>query len=165
MKRWLALLLTVVLVCMSCTALAAEASYAPTKDFLAALDEEDIKYFYKGIDKDDDEVVSIENTSSVYGDATFYFYFDEDEVNLTARVWNVITFDEADRDAVIEACNKLNADYRFTRFYVAEDDNSVTMAYDAYLSKRSPGDICVNIVYAMHNILEAGWPELKGLDK
>lgn len=164
-KSWLALLLVIALLSVSCAALAAKPDYQSTSDFLAALDEEGIKYTFAGTDSDNDELVTIENTSSVYGDVTFRFYFHEDEDDVSVRVWNVIDFAPADRDAVLEMCNQQNSAWRYVRFWVDDSDNSVTMAYDAYLPKRSPGDICVNIIYAMHNILEGAYPELNAYGK
>lgn len=160
-KKIFALLMVGIMLCLACPALAAQPDYRTTEDFLAAMDEEGIKYTFEGTDSDKDEVVNVVYTSDVFGKATFKFYFDEDGSDVTVRVWNVIDYDASDRSAVLEACNQANYDYRYSRFYVDDTDNSVTMAYDAYLPVRNSGDTCLSILTMMRTILQVVYPDLE----
>lgn len=159
-KRLIALAVAMMTLFLACPALAATPDYTTTADFLAAMDEVDIKYTFAGTDSDKDEVVTVENTTDEYGDVTFRFYFSEDQDDVSMRVWNVIDFEEADRVKVLEACNQANYDYRFVTFYVDDNDNSVTLSYDAYLPARASGDICVSVLQTAHSILKLVYPTL-----
>lgn len=159
-RKFLALLMLLILVCTALPALAATPDYQATADFLDALNEKDIEYTFNGIDSDGDENVTVHITTDEYGSATFQFYFSGGGRYLAARVWNVIDFDIDDRAAVLEICNKANYDYRFCCFYVDDTDNSVTMSVDACLPSSDSGSISADLLEVMHTLLKHVYPNL-----
>ncbi len=162
MKKWISLLLCFVMLLSIVPAMAEdEPTYDTTEDFIAVLKEEGLKYELKSVDKDGDEVVLVENTSDVYGDVTFRFYFSEDEDDVYIRVWNLIDYDANDRSDVLEAANTVNSKWRFVRFYLDDSDNSITASFDSYLPKRSSGDITLEMLLTMHRIMENAYPYLE----
>ena len=80
LSRKIALLLILALLCLSCAALAEDSApqYAATKDFVAVLEANDLKYSYKGIDDDTDENIRVSFSDDDYDSIVLNVFFSKD---------------------------------------------------------------------------------------
>ncbi len=161
MKRIIALLLALALA-MPLTALAGRCEYANTQAFCDLMDAEEIEYTWYGTDDEDDEVVILESSGDGIGDYDIYLYFYEDEssASMACRVWEVITYDPARFSEVVEACNTLNASWRYITFYADTNDNTVTVSFDVVTVGGSAAQTCYGMISRLVSILEKAYPDL-----
>ena len=138
---------------------ATEVAYASTKAFLDKLDAEYFTYTLRGVDDDNDERVSltIEGEETSYG---FIYFFNNDLQHTNIRVWYLIEFDPADLLNVVQACNELNYNYNYARFYVDESDNTVTVSMDLIYKLEDAGEVVWEATRRMTNIINEAYPTL-----
>ena len=93
LSRKIALLLILALLCLSCAALAEDSKpqYAATKDFVAVLEANDLKYSYKGIDDDTDENIRVSFSDDDYDSIVLNVFFSKDSDAVYIRGWNLLT--------------------------------------------------------------------------
>jgi len=171
MKRIAAMILTVLMMCVSCGTVLAEASgsaqaqYSTTRLFIETLEENNLRYEYLGIDSDGDEKVIIENTDSDLGITyTIYYYFDDDCLNVDMRIWDFVTFNGEDYVDALYACNSSNCDWKYVTFYV-ESDNSVTAAMDVILRGDSAGEVTLEASLHIVSIVGSAYEDhFAGID-
>ncbi len=122
--------------------------------FLRHMDEIGIKY------QDRDEfcvkvVYSGDNLNTI----PIYFFFDKDGENMVAlKCWDILNFNGKEANGVL-ACNELNAKYRWIKFFIDKDNDTVADC-DAYLDDVSCGEECVRLLRRMVNIVDDAYPEL-----
>ena len=149
------------------SASAVSGQYRMTRLFMEYMDANDIRYSYKGVDSESgEEEITVswdgENMSTI----RLHFFFDEDEDICSIRVWNVIDFDPANLEAVVDLCDQMNHGYKFLTFYTDRDDNSVTASIDAILMDTDDcGKILFEYMYYMVSICDKVYPELKPLSR
>lgn len=166
MKKFLVLALSVLLLVGSALpAYAVAPQYKSTQAFVATLDEKDISYTVVGVDPDEDEHVRVSNTDDNDFSYTINLYFDPNEENCSVRVWNIISYSDADYAKVLRTCNALNYKYKYIRFYADESDNTVTASIDLIYRDHDVGEIVLEAVVHMASILEKGRPDLLVYDK
>ncbi|MBQ2954711.1 MAG: hypothetical protein IJE07_14365 [Clostridia bacterium] len=159
MKKILAVLLLIALLAPCCTALADTATYATTRAFLKALDEEGITYVNRGLDEDNDEYIIVYNMDENHS-YTMDIFFEEDQEHTSIFVWYIIAFDEADLLKVMLACDTLNGSYNYTCFYVDETDNTVTCSMNLIYRDKNVDLVVMDAIKYMAAILELAYPVL-----
>ncbi len=161
-RKWLVLLLTVVLMfSLSAPALAVKAQYPTTASFLEYLDSKDMKYKYLGVDQDDDEEVTVSFEGDYMDTIKVEVFFDEDLDVVSMRVWDVIAFKEEDFFDVLKTVNELNDQYKFINFTVDTDDWTVTASLDAPLRDcEEAGEISFDGLYYIMMIADEGYDVL-----
>ena len=134
-------------------------TYDSTKQFIAALESEDISYDYSGVDSHDYDVVTVD----LEGDnitVSLYFYFNSDGEDVAIRVWDLITYDESMDDAVVRAANTLNQNYRFAYFY-GDTDFTVTGSMDVIFHAGDDiGAICYDAMMFVADVCDKAYPDL-----
>lgn len=162
MKRCLTFVLLLALCCtlFASPALAVSATYSSTQAFLTGMDGLDIIYTLEGVNETSKyELVRVKNAGENFN-YTLNYFFDEDLEHTGIRVWNVITYSEADMAKVMRVCNKLNADYKYCKFYVDESDNTVTAEMDLIYRTDSISDITLEATLHMCNLLDIAYEAL-----
>ncbi len=167
MKKLLALTLACMMLLGLCsTAFATEPQYTSTKAFLALMDQKGINYSVNGFDSNGNEMVSISNTDSdINYSYTIKYFFDDGEENCSLRVWNIITFADADFAKVLRTVNSLNCQYKYVRFTVDESDNTVTASIDTIYRTHDIDQIIWEATLYVVDIIEAGYPALAVYDQ
>lgn len=150
-RRLLTLLLALVLTLNVASCFAENAQYATTKDFIRALEKNDLKYTYKGIDSDKNETVIVSFTDDFYDSVTIRFFFDEDEDKASIRIWNLIDVSAGESYAT-KTLNKLNYDYKYATFVLDTTDNTVSVESDIYMDG-TDGDKLLRLMDALLQIL------------
>ncbi|MDO5143902.1 MAG: hypothetical protein Q4E72_04745, partial [bacterium] len=117
-----------------------EGEYASTKRFISQLQQHDFAYYTveapdsaTGYEKISFPVGhKLENGAElVYGVSA---YFCDSNERMLLRVWNLISFEEANLAPVMELCNTLNAQWLMCKFHVDLTDCSVTVCCDVPLA-------------------------------
>ena len=156
LSRKIALLLILALLCLSCAALAedSEPQYAATKDFVAVLEANDLKYVYKGIDDDTDENIRVSFSDDDYDSIVLNVFFSKDSDAVYIRGWNLLTA-SAGANYVLSTLNQLNHQYKYVKFTFDESDNTVYVQMDGYLCPDHPGDVAYRMMNAILGVLDA----------
>lgn len=165
--RNIAMLLIVFALCFSvlcAPAHAATAQYKSTQAFVDAMSAEGYKYTLQGVDQDGDELV-LTTFDTDNGSIEIRFYFDQNCENTYIRVWNVIDYDYSDVREVCQALDTLNGEYKFVRFYTDDYDDSVTASLDLIYRNNDVGEICMEGLYYVVNIVEVALADLAPYNK
>jgi len=120
--------------------------------FIEYMDENDIKY-----NDVDDFCVSVTYGGENMKTITVYAFFDKDGDEMVQFCCMEIAGFKSNEDAGIAACNAVNAKYRWTKFYI-DGDGDLMCDIDAYLDENSCGEVCMNLVRRMVNIVDEVYP-------
>lgn len=160
MKKILTVLLLMVLSLSICAPALAETTYENTGAFLALLDELDIAYTNRGIDQDGDEYILLRNPDEEL-EYDVHMFFEKDQEHTSIFVWYLIEYDPADALIVMQICNMLNAQCRYTCFYADTLDNTVTCSMNLIYRDGNVGLVnAQGLVYLM-SIIEEAMPVLQ----
>ena len=160
----LAIVLVLIVTAIPSQSFAADCRYATTQNFLNYLDNRGITYTLKGLDSDDDEVVTIEYTGNNKSSIETRWYFDNDPVRVEVKVWYVIKYSVKDYYYVLEAVNQINSDYRYVKFFADISDNSVTAQFDMPISANNAGEMCYDVLRRMINLIDDAYLSLRKYD-
>lgn len=162
MKKLLSLILVCALLLGLCpAAFATEAQYTSTKAFLTVMDALNIKYTVGGMDSSNNELVVISNSDSeINFTYAVAFFFNSDESHCSIRVWDIITFGDADFAKVLRTVNSLNEKYKYVKFSVDEDDNTVTASMDLIYNTEAAGQVVTEAMLRSMQIIEDSYPSL-----
>lgn len=163
-KGLAALLLAGIAACMPMQALAVTAQYSTTQAFLDAMDAEQLRYTWKGVDNDGDERVEVSFNGDNMSAIKTIWFFDQDLDRVSVRVWDVIKYDGSAIDQLYPSLNKVNADYKFVCFYADDYDDTVTAKVDAEITPESAGTTCVNLLFTVVNITDEAYTTLAPYD-
>lgn len=163
MKRIIAAILVMTLM-LPIAAMAATPSYSSTQDFLDLLDKNKIKYTYKGLDKDNDDHLTITYDGDSYS-LTLHWYFTEDNQHVSIRGWDLISFKKSDFADVVKTVNDLNSSYKYVTFEVDTSDNTVTVSYDFITPAGGDADVCAEVLVRMVMIVDDAFPSLAPYNK
>ena len=124
-------------------------------EYMKAMDRKGIKY----TDVDEFRVrvsYSGDNTNKI----DVNVIFDKDGEGLVAlRCWSFGKVPEGKRGALLEACNKLNSDYRWVKFYI-DDDGDIATSLDAVIDIDTVGPEVIQLVSRMVSIYDGAYPTL-----
>ena len=90
----------------------------------------------------------------------FGFYFDDSGKSVALKVYSIMKFKKEQLPIAYEFCNAMNAKWRWVRFYVDSDDE-LAADLDAYISKESAGDECLELLHRAVSIVDDVMGELK----
>ena len=125
------------------------------REFIRTLDREGLKYTDVG-----EFHVKLAYTADNTNNIEISVIFDEDGNGLVAlRCWSFGKCPNGKRAALLEACNQLNTEYRWVKFYI-DNDQDVSAALDAVIDIDTVGDECVQLVRRMVNIYDDAYPIL-----
>ena len=94
------------------------------------------------------------------GSLEILVYFDSDDQAIGVRCFSLLTISESLKPAMYKLCSQLNTKYRWTRFFVDESDNTLTVAIDAVTQLDSVGAETYELVMRMVHIIEDAYPTL-----
>ncbi len=112
------------------------------------------------VDGDDEEVIRISFNADNLERIRLSLFFNEENTNVAVRVFNLCKVEESKKPAIYAACNKLNDDYRWAKFCIDEEDNTVTVATDGVIRMDVAGEIAHELVMRLVNITDEAYPIL-----
>ena len=104
-----------------------------------------------------ENVVRVVYTGDNLKTIPIYVFFDADGEGLvTLRCWEIANFKDRNKGHALIACNTLNKQYRWVKFYL-DDDGDIVAQIDAYIDEETCGSECTNLVKRMVNIIDEGY--------
>ncbi len=115
-----------------------------------------------GYDGENDEIIRISFDGTNINTMKFSLFFDDENQNVAVRCFNLggIKVTEDKRAALINAFNGLNRGYRWAKFYVDDDDNTVTVACDGVIRMDTAGEECHELIMRLCNIIDDEYPTI-----
>ena len=160
MRRFFIIVLSSVLLLSLLTgnALALSATYQNTKTVTEKFDSEGLFYTVLGIDSDNNkEYVAFKNESDA-GEYTILISFKENNEEVNLRIFNIISYSDADFSKLLRTVNSMNYKYKWVRFYLDETDNTLTASMDLVVRPGDQvGDIVIDAMIHMTNVLDAAY--------
>lgn len=121
--------------------------------FMRHMDREGVKYTEM-----DNRVVKVVYTGDNLKTIPVYVFFDADGAPLiSVKCWEIANFKDDKMAGGMIACNMLNKEYRWVKFFL-DDDSDVVAQIDAYVDESTCGGECLSLVKRMVNIIDEGYP-------
>lgn len=132
-----------------------------TKEFIDFLDHYKIYYNYAGnTSQAENEQITLKITSNIVSDLTINFIFDSNNQIVYIRIWNFIKVPAACRDLALSFINNLNSSYRFVRFYLNTETNTIDIFVDSFIQSGAVGRTCLNLCVIIAKICDSVYPEI-----
>ncbi len=80
--------------------------------------------------------------------------------SVSIRSFRLFSVPEEKKDKIYEVCSDMNSKFRWVKFYVDDEDNTVTVADDAILLPESAGAEVFELMMRMAGIIDQAYPEL-----
>ncbi len=121
--------------------------------FLRFMDREEVRYTEM-----DDHVVKVVYTGENLKTIPIFVFFDENgEPLISVKCWEITNFKDDKMAGGMIACNMLNKQYRWVKFFL-DDDSDVVAQIDAYVDEPTCGSECLSLVRRMVNIIDEAYP-------
>lgn len=134
--------------------------YSSTQQFVRAMDAKDIKHSDPETAVGDREAVTVIYSSENIPSIRMRFFFDQDCRDVAIRVFDLVKVPEAKLDVLLKAVNAVNRRFRFAKFVLDTDDNSIQAELDAVFRSHDVGDICLELMARCVNICDEAYPDL-----
>ncbi len=133
--------------------------YSSTRKFTSIMDREDIRYSYEGVrENTKSEVVSVTYSGDNMDSIRVMFFFSEDCEDVAIHVFDMARVPSAKVSNVMEEINRQNSEYRFVRFYLDTDDNTIQLAADACFRENDVDEICLELLHRIVSISDDVYP-------
>ena len=120
--------------------------------FMDHMDREGVKYT-----DEKENVVCVSFSGKKLNTIPIYVFFDKDGEGLVQLAcWNIANFKDKFAAGIL-ACNQLNAEYRWVKYYL-DDDTDVRCTLDARIDEMTCGEECLEMVLRMVNIIDESYP-------
>ena len=94
------------------------------------------------------------------GSVEILVFFDEDDGAIALRSFNLLTVSDDLKPKMYKVCSELNMKFRWVKFFVDDNDNTVTVADDAVTQLDSVGEEAFELVIRMTRIIDDAYPVL-----
>ena len=122
--------------------------------FMNYMDQNNIKYVDRGENR-----VRVTYNGENLNTIPIIVIFDKDGGNTVAfKCWDIANFKNK-VDTGINVCNKLNNHWRWVTFCI-DDDGDVAASLDSYVDDFNCGELCMNLVRRMVNIIDDAYPDI-----
>lgn len=88
-----------------------------------------------------------------------YIHIEEDRNEVHLRSFNYIRVPDDKMNNILRLCSQMNKKYSWVKFYVDENDMTVTLADDAVVEPSTCGDETFGLMYRMLLICDDAYPE------
>lgn len=129
--------------------------------FVNYMDKKGIKYNNRGpLGDKGREVVEVSFSGKNMNSVRTVFYFDADAEGVAIRVYDIVKVPEEKVDVMYPAINSLNRHFRFAKFVLDTDDNTIQAEMDTAFRSRDVGEICYELLIRMVDICDTAYPDL-----
>ena len=129
-----------------------------SSEFASHLDKMGVKYTCHDNGKLFEINVRGDNLKNI---SVLVFFIDDDYPYVHIRCYSIANFNGKKR-AGIEVCNRLNEQYRWVKFYIAEEFNDDLMAtIDAEINVDTCGAECFNMVLRIVQVVDEVYPQIE----
>jgi len=130
--------------------------YQTTKDIETAFKAQNWNY---NIDERDNSSALITGFNLKSGGNVQIFFISAADKDLAIRVFQVIDVPAGKEAAAIQACNKMNLEYRYIKFVA--DNGRIGAQLDVAIETANMGAVAVELLYRTLDIIDAALPTFK----
>ncbi len=130
--------------------------YQTTKDIEAAFKAQNWNY---NIDERENSSALITGFNLKSGGSAQFFFISTADKDLAIRVFQVMDVPAGKESAALQACNKINLDYRYLKFVV--DNGHIGAQADVAVETANMGPVAVELLYRALDIIDAALPTFK----
>lgn len=134
--------------------------HSSTQQFVRAMDAKDIKHSDPEAAAGGRETVTVIYSGENIPSIRMRFFFDQDCQDVAIRVFDLVKVPEAKLDVLLKAINAVNRRFRFAKFVLDTDDNSVQAELDAVFRSHDVGEICLELMARCVDICDKAYPDL-----
>lgn len=129
--------------------------------FVNYLDHKGLKYNNRGPFGDEGrEVVDVSFRGENMDTIQTRFFFDPDNESVAIRVFDIVKVPAEKVDAMYSAINKVNKRFRFAKFVLDTNDNTIQAEMDGVFRANDVGEICHELLVRMIDICDKAYPDL-----
>jgi len=85
--------------------------------------------------------------------------FDDNNESMAIRSFDYVSFPANKIDTMYKVCSQMNKQFRWVKFYVDENDNTVTLSEDAVIQLDTAGAEAWELIVRMVSIGDDAYPE------
>ena len=86
--------------------------------------------------------------------------FDPDDGSVGLRAFNIAKIPDEKKDSMFAAVNSLNHKFRWIKFVIDEEDNTITVTDDAVIQLDSCGEEVFELCLRLAGIVDEAYPEI-----
>lgn len=129
--------------------------------FIDYMDQKGLKYDNHGSVGDKGrEVVDVSFGGENMNTIKTRFYFEADAESVAIRVFEIVKVPADKVDVMYPAINAVNKRFRFAKFVLDTDDNTIQAEMDAAFRSNDVGEICHELLFRMVDICDKAYPDL-----
>lgn len=134
--------------------------HSSTQQFVRAMDAKDIKHSDPeaaagGLRETVTVIYSGENIPSI----RMIFFFSKDCEDVAIRVFDIVKLPENRVDGFFKVVNEANRRFRFAKFVLDTNDNTVQAEMDAAFRTHDVGEICLELMSRCVDICDKAYPD------
>jgi len=113
---------------------------------------------YRVADRDNVLTLGFRDVRNIGSFEIILIFSDDRYVSL--KVYNICKVPEDKKDCMYKVCSDLNNQYRWDKFYLDEDDNTITMQSDAIIEPESAGEKIARLIRFSTGVAGEAYPAL-----
>ncbi len=134
--------------------------YSSTDKFVKLMERKGIKYSYEGVrSNSNNEVVVIKYNCDNVDTITVTFFFNSDCEDASIRIFDLVKVPANKAVSILQTVNKINNTYRFAKFCLDTNDNTIQLEMDPVFRGNDVAEICVELLSRSVNIADEAYPE------
>lgn len=131
-----------------------------TREFIRTLEEAEVKYTVGEPTENGKDKLIISFGGDNMETIRCILVFDTDNEAVAIRVFNIVKIPSEKIAKMFITVNSLNNRYRYGKFCIDTNDNTVQMEMDAAFRAGSVGPVCLEILMHSVSICDKAYPEL-----
>ena len=92
------------------------------------------------------------------GSVDILVFFDDDDTSVGIRCFNICSVPENKKQDIYKVCSQQNHRFRWVKFYVGSEDNSVSAEDDAVIQPESCGEEIFELILRMAGVVDEAYP-------
>lgn len=129
--------------------------------FVDYLDQKGVKYNYRGpVGDNGSELVDVAFVGRNISSILVHFVFDPDSESVALCVYDIAKVPAEKVDMMYPVINRINWRFRFAKFALDTNDNTIHVEIDGAFCANDVGEICYELLSRMITICESAYPDL-----
>ena len=130
-----------------------------TRQFIRAMDAKNIKHSDIEVTDFGMEKVTVIYTGNSIPSIRIFFVFNKDCEDVAIRVFDIVKLPENKIDGFFKVVNEANRRFRFAKFVLDTNDNTVQAEMDAAFRTHAVGEICLELMNRCVDICDKAYPD------
>jgi hypothetical protein len=130
-----------------------------TRQFIRAMDAKNIKHSDIEVTQSGMEKVTVIYTGDSIPSIRMIFFFSKDCEDVAIRVFDIVKLPENRVEGFFKVVNEANRRFRFAKFVLDTNDNTVQAEMDAAFRTHDVGEICLELMNRCVDICDKAYPD------